>query len=88
MVPALSVTRKLPSGRNAMDHALFSLPVTVSTVTGGDGFDGGGASVCPGNAGFGFRGTSPAKRFAWAYVDNADAAKIVKSTNVFITAIL
>jgi hypothetical protein len=73
-----------------MDHALFSLPVIVSTVTGGDGFDGGGASVCPGNAGFGFLGTSPAKRFAWAwaYVDNADAAKIVKSTSVFITAIL
>jgi hypothetical protein len=31
----------------------------ISTLTGGDGFDGAGASVWPGNAGFGFLARSP-----------------------------
>jgi hypothetical protein len=63
MVPMLSVTRKLPSGRSAMDHGVVSLEVIVSTAICGEGFAGGGAPVWPGNAGFGFLGTSPAKGF-------------------------
>src|ERR1700704_1717637 len=51
IVPALSVTRKLPSGRNATHHGPLSLVVTVSMVNAGDGVAGGGALVCPGNAG-------------------------------------
>jgi hypothetical protein len=62
IVPMLSVTRKLPSGRNARDQGLVSRAVIVSTLISADGFDGGGASVWPGNAGFGFLGVSPAKR--------------------------
>jgi hypothetical protein len=45
MVPILSVTRKLPSGRNAMDHGVVSLAVIVSTVICGEGLAGGGAFV-------------------------------------------
>jgi hypothetical protein len=56
----------LPSGRNAIDQGLVSLVVMVSTVTGGEGFEGAGAPVWPGKAGFGFLGTSPAKGLAWA----------------------
>jgi hypothetical protein len=53
MLPALSVTRKFPSGKKATDQGLVSLEVTVVTSNFGEGLDGGGASVCPGNAGFG-----------------------------------
>jgi len=49
-----------------MDHGLVSLAVIVSTAICGDGLDGGGASVCPGKAGLGFRAISPAKRLALA----------------------
>jgi hypothetical protein len=44
--------RKLPLGRNAMLHGPLRRFVTVSTVNGGDSFDGFGAFVCPANAGF------------------------------------
>jgi hypothetical protein len=59
MLPMLSVTRKLPSGKSAIDQGEVSLAVMISTLTGGDGFDGAGASVWPGKAGFGFLATSP-----------------------------
>jgi hypothetical protein len=58
-----------------MAKGLVSLPVIVCTVICGDGFEGGGASVCPGNAGFGFRGTAPAKA-PCAYADASGKARI------------
>src|SRR5262245_19405809 len=53
MVPPPCVIRKLPSGRKAMAHAPVSPVAIVSTLNGGDGFDGAGASVWPGKAGVG-----------------------------------
>jgi len=38
IAPTLSLTRKLPSWRNATHHGLLSRLVIVSIVKGGDGF--------------------------------------------------
>src|SRR5581483_4215763 len=67
--PRLSVTRKLPSGRNANDQGLVSLVVMVSTTSFGDAFDGAGAFVCPGNAGCGCGCVEGENAFC-AYRDN------------------
>jgi len=56
-----------------MDQGEVSLPVMVSTLIAGDGFDGGGAPVWPGNAGFGLCGRSPANRLDWARTLNVPA---------------
>src|SRR5215475_1092475 len=52
IVPPFSVTRKVPSGRNASDHGEFKRSVKICVWKGGEG-GGAGAFVCPGNAGFG-----------------------------------
>jgi hypothetical protein len=62
MMPALSVTRKFPSGSSATDQGPVSRFVTLSTFIGADGFAGFGAPVWPEKAGVGLRGASPAKR--------------------------
>src|SRR6185369_1443388 len=56
MVPPLSVTRKLPSGRKASENGELRRLVMVSTFSAGEGFAGFGASVCLGKAGFGLGG--------------------------------
>src|SRR5438105_1791610 len=66
MVPVLSVTRKLPSGRKARDQGAFSRAVSVSTATWGEGLGGAGASLWPGNAGRGFGGLPVNRDWAWA----------------------
>src|SRR5688572_23586278 len=53
MVPPFCVMRKLPSGRKATAHAPVSPVAIVSTLNGGDGLAGAGASVWPGKAGVG-----------------------------------
>jgi hypothetical protein len=40
IVPVPSVTRKLPSGRNAIDHGPLSRVVIVSTFSAGEGVEG------------------------------------------------
>src|SRR5262245_39253411 len=50
--PPFSVTRNVPSGRKAIDHGAFRRSVNICVSNGADG-GGAGASVCPGNAGFG-----------------------------------
>src|SRR6266404_6649687 len=67
MLPEFSVTRKLPSGRKEIDHAPLKPVAMVCTLTGGEALAGGGASVWPANAGFGF--------WTWAYALMASVAR-------------
>src|SRR5688572_2883303 len=52
MVPPFSVTRKVPSGRNASDQGEVNRSVTICVWNGAEA-GGAGASVCPVNAGLG-----------------------------------
>jgi len=56
MVPPLSVTRNVPSGRKASENGELRRVVMVSTLSAGEGFAGLGASVCLGKAGLGLGG--------------------------------
>src|SRR5437773_11898770 len=53
IIPAFWVTSRLPSGKNAKAQAPWSPSATCWTTKGDDGLAGRGASVWPGNAGFG-----------------------------------
>src|SRR5215475_3890662 len=72
--PPFSVTRKVPSGRNASDHGALRRSVTICVWNGAEGC-GAGAFVCPGNAGLG--SGDCATSVATAAVIRTNTAKLV-----------
>src|SRR5262252_7027624 len=88
IVPALSVTRKFPSGKKAIDQGEFRRAVIVSTFTGAEGFAGGGASVWPAKAGLGFGPCQAKGDWARAGGNSKIATTDTMHANAFMKAMI